>query len=74
MPNLHYSVRVQTKLRTDCKLPVLYYVLYKYVFPHTDHHPDELGSIVDSAKMATYAYSADVERGLMRRDVGAVRC
>ena len=28
----------QTKLRTDRKLPVLYYISYGYVFPHTNHH------------------------------------
>ena len=28
----------QTKSRTDRKLPVLYYISYGYVFPHTNHH------------------------------------
>jgi hypothetical protein len=28
----------QMKLRTDRKLPVLYYILYGYVFPHTNHY------------------------------------
>jgi hypothetical protein len=32
------SARPQTKLRTDRKLPVLYYISYGYVFPHTNHH------------------------------------
>ena len=32
------SARPQTKLRTDRKLPVLYYISYGYVFTHTNHH------------------------------------
>ena len=32
------SAGPQTKLRTDRKLPVLYYISYGYVFPHTNHH------------------------------------
>ena len=31
----------QTKLRTDRKLPVLYYISYVYVFPHTKYEKAE---------------------------------
>jgi hypothetical protein len=40
------SAGPQTKLRTDRKLPVLYYISYGYVFPHTNHHSKKLARAV----------------------------
>ena len=37
-PKMRFGAGPQTKLRTDRKLPVLYYISYGYVFTHTNHH------------------------------------
>ena len=40
-PKMRFGAGPQTKLRTDRKLPVLYYISYVYVFPHTKYEKAE---------------------------------
>ena len=50
-PKMRFGAGPQTKLRTDRKLPVLYYISYGYVFPHTNHHSKKSARAV-SARIA----------------------
>jgi hypothetical protein len=42
----------QTKLRTGRKLPVLYYISYGYIFPHTNHHRKKSARAVGAQRLA----------------------
>ena len=44
----------QTKLRTDRKLPVLYYISYGYIFPHTNHHSKKSARAVDEYRRKVF--------------------
>jgi hypothetical protein len=52
------SAGPQTKLRTDRKLPVLYYISYGYVFPHTNHHSKKSArAVMDSIRVVMFPKS-----------------
>jgi hypothetical protein len=69
-----FCARPQTKLRTGRELPVLYYISYGYIFPHTNHHSEKsaradsysLDRLIDCAnKQHAYIHTSSSRRTLM---------